>query len=115
MDPIGDQIYARLTELGRSAAWLADEIGVSRSTITRVIHGDRNPGAALVGQIASVLRKGGGAASFWMDRAPSTVSREKYDVLFDQLTNLQMELRQERTRANRLESLVAEIRSLVMK
>ncbi|MBE7449251.1 MAG: helix-turn-helix transcriptional regulator [Kofleriaceae bacterium] len=55
MEPIGARIEARLAELAQNPAWLADKAGVSRSTITRILKGDRNPTPQTLQEIAPVL------------------------------------------------------------
>jgi antitoxin component HigA of HigAB toxin-antitoxin module len=35
-------IQARLDELNENASWLPEKVGVSRSTITRILNGERN-------------------------------------------------------------------------
>lgn len=52
---IGKRLEQRLAELGHNAAWLADKVGVPRSTISRIISGDRNPTAETLQEIAPVL------------------------------------------------------------
>ncbi len=53
--PIGQRIQARLDELDKSAAWLAEMVGVPRSTITRAVKGERNPTPETLQEIAPVL------------------------------------------------------------
>ena len=54
--PIGDRIKERLAEFGQNAAWLADKAGVERSTISRVLSGDRKrPTADTLDHIAAVF------------------------------------------------------------
>jgi transcriptional regulator with XRE-family HTH domain len=40
---IGSRIQSLLEKLGHTAAWLADRAGVERSTVTRIIKGERAP------------------------------------------------------------------------
>lgn len=53
--PIGHRIQAHLEQLGQNPAWLADKVGVSRSTITRILKGERNPTPETLQDIAPVL------------------------------------------------------------
>ena len=53
--PIRDRIQTRLSELNENAAWLAEKVGVSRSTITRILNGERNPTPETLHEIAPVL------------------------------------------------------------
>jgi transcriptional regulator with XRE-family HTH domain len=53
--PIRSRIQGRLDELNENAAWLAEKVGVSRSTITRILNGERNPTPETLHEIAPVL------------------------------------------------------------
>lgn len=53
--PVRDRIRALLDQLGQSQAWLADKMGVERSTVTRVIKGTRNPTPKTLQDMAPVL------------------------------------------------------------
>jgi len=52
---IGRKIQAVLDELDQTPAWLAEMVGVSRSTITRILKGERNPTPETIQEIAPVL------------------------------------------------------------
>lgn len=52
---IGVRIQGLLDELGHNAAWLSDKVGVSRSTITRILRGERNPTPETLQEIAPIL------------------------------------------------------------
>lgn len=53
--PIGERLQFQLTQLGKNASWLATKVGVARSTITRVLNGDRHPTPETLQEIAEVL------------------------------------------------------------
>jgi transcriptional regulator with XRE-family HTH domain len=53
--PVGKRIEARLTELGRAASWLADRAKLERSTVTRIVRGERTPSARTLRAIAPAL------------------------------------------------------------
>jgi transcriptional regulator with XRE-family HTH domain len=53
--PIGRRILGLLGDLNQSAAWLAERVGVARSTITRILNGERNPTPDTLQEIAPVL------------------------------------------------------------
>lgn len=53
--PIGRKIQAVLDELDQTPAWLAEKVGVSRSTITRILKAERNPTPETIQEIAPVL------------------------------------------------------------
>jgi len=53
--PIGAKIQTLLDQLGQTPAWLAEKVGVSRSTITRILKGERNPTPETLQEIAPVL------------------------------------------------------------
>jgi transcriptional regulator with XRE-family HTH domain len=53
--PIRERIQARLDELGESPAWLADRMGAARSTVTRILRGERNPTPETLAEMAPVL------------------------------------------------------------
>ena len=53
--PIGQRIEAALDGLGKNPAWLSEKVGVSRSTITRILKGERNPTPETLQEIAPVL------------------------------------------------------------
>jgi transcriptional regulator with XRE-family HTH domain len=53
--PIRKRIQARLDELNQTPAWLAEKAGVPRSTITRILRGERNPTPETLHEIAPVL------------------------------------------------------------
>lgn len=53
--PIGRKVQALLDQLGQTPSWLAEKVGVSRSTITRILKGERNPTPETLQEIAPVL------------------------------------------------------------
>lgn len=53
--PIGRRIQALLDDLNQTPAWLAEMVGVSRSTVTRILKGERNPTPETIQEIAPVL------------------------------------------------------------
>ncbi len=53
--PIRERIQARLDELNENASWLAEKVGVSRSTVTRILNGERNPTPETLHEMAPVL------------------------------------------------------------
>lgn len=53
--PIRDRIRDLLTQLGQSQAWLAEKMGVERSTVTRILKGARNPTPKTLEEMAPVL------------------------------------------------------------
>lgn len=53
--PVGQRIHAILQQLGQNPAWLAEKAGVERSTVTRIIKGDRNPTAETLSNLAPIL------------------------------------------------------------
>ncbi len=53
--PIGHKVQALLEQLEQTPAWLAEKVGVSRSTITRILKGERNPTPETLQEIAPVL------------------------------------------------------------
>lgn len=55
LTPIGRKIQTLLDELNQTPAWLAETVGVSRSTITRILKAERNPTPETLHEIAPVL------------------------------------------------------------
>ena len=53
--PIGDRIQALLDQLGKNPAWLAEMVGVPRSTVTRILKRERNPTPETLHEMAPVL------------------------------------------------------------
>ena len=53
--PIGHKVQALLEQLEQTPAWLAEKVGVSRSTITRILKGERSPTPETLQEIAPVL------------------------------------------------------------
>jgi len=83
--PIRERIQARLDELNENAAWLAEKVGVSRSTITRILNGERNPTPETLHEIAPVLGVeitqlvAGTDAAERVKEAQNIVSRHDYE------------------------------------
>ncbi len=52
---IAARIEQHLARLGKTPAWLAEKAGVERSTVTRILNGERNPTADTLDHIAAVF------------------------------------------------------------
>jgi DNA-binding XRE family transcriptional regulator len=52
---IGTILHVRRKELRKSAAWVAETVGVQRSTVTRIESGTMNPSWSLVLAISQAL------------------------------------------------------------
>lgn len=106
--PIGQRIDELLQDLGQNASWLADKACVEKSTITRIVRGERNPTPETLVKIAPALGISveqlvvGTNAAGRVDEAKSLISREHYDAAVKQL------LEYER-KANDLASRVREV------
>ncbi|WP_437713014.1 helix-turn-helix domain-containing protein [Sorangium sp. So ce448] len=106
-EPIGHRIKFQLDGLGQSPAWLAEKAGVPRSTVHRILTGDRNPTPDTLQLLAPVLGVtleqlvAGTDAAERVKEAQNLVSREHYDEAIRQLiefernaTNLAARLRE---------------------
>ncbi len=88
---IGQRIQSLLGQLGQTPSWLADNAGLERSTITRVLKGDRNPTAETLSEIAPVLGvsleelAAGTDAAQRVQDAQNLVSREHYEAAVRQV------------------------------
>lgn len=93
--PIGERIQLRLDEIGQTASWLADRVGVSRSTITRIIKGERNPTPETLQEIAPVLGvdldqlAAGTDAAERVKEAHNLVARKDYEEAVRQVIEYQ--------------------------
>lgn len=89
--PIGARIEARLNELGKNPSWLADMVGVSRSTVTRILNGERNPTPDTLNELAPVLGVelaqlvAGTDAADRVREAQNLVSRRDYEDAVKQI------------------------------
>ncbi|MCC6648108.1 MAG: helix-turn-helix transcriptional regulator [Polyangiaceae bacterium] len=52
---VGHRIESLLAGLGQTAAWLAERAGVERSTVTRIVRGERHPTPETIALLAPVL------------------------------------------------------------
>jgi ribosome-binding protein aMBF1 (putative translation factor) len=43
LSPVRERIRHLLDQLGQSQAWLAEKMGIERSTVARILKGTRNP------------------------------------------------------------------------
>jgi transcriptional regulator with XRE-family HTH domain len=106
--PIRERIQARLDELDQKPAWLAEKVGVSRSTITRILKGERNPTPETLHEIAPVLGVevaqlvAGTDAAERVKEAQDIVSRRDYEAAVRQVVEFER-------RANELAARVREL------
>ncbi|WP_437982670.1 helix-turn-helix domain-containing protein [Sorangium sp. So ce117] len=90
-EPIGHRIKFQLDGLGQSPAWLADKAGVPRSTVHRILTGDRNPTPDTLQLLAPVLGVtldqlvAGTDAVERVKEAQGLVSREHYNAAIRQV------------------------------
>jgi transcriptional regulator with XRE-family HTH domain len=88
---IGERIQSVLDAMGKNPAWLAEMVGVSRSTITRILNCDRNPTPKTLHEIAPVLGfevaqlVAGTDAADRVKEAQDIVSRHDYEQAVRQL------------------------------
>jgi len=54
-EPIKKRIDDLLKQIGQTSGWLADRAGVPRSTVKRILDGDRNPTAETLATLAPIL------------------------------------------------------------
>jgi transcriptional regulator with XRE-family HTH domain len=93
--PIGDRIQNLLDGLGHNPAWLAEMVGVSRSTVSRILKGERNPTPETLHEIAPVLGVeiaqlvAGTDAAERVKEAQDIVSRHDYDGAVRQVVEFQ--------------------------
>lgn len=89
--PIGRRIQSLLDEVGKNASWLAEKVGVARSTIARILKGDRNPTPETLHEIAPVLGLtvaqlvAGTDAEGRVEEAKQIVSRHDYESAVQQV------------------------------
>lgn len=112
--PIGQRIDERLKELGRTASWLADLAKIERSTVSRILKGDRrHPTAGTLQSIAPVLGMTvaelveGTDAADQVDEAPKFVSLEHYGQAVREFIEYQ---RKATDLAARLHDMTAELK-----
>lgn len=93
--PIGQRIQALLSEMGQSASWLAENAGVDRSTVTRILNGQRNPTPETLANFAPVLGLSleqlvvGTNAAERVEEAQNLVSRQHYETAIGKLLDLE--------------------------
>ena len=93
--PIRERIQTRLDELDQTPAWLAEKVGVSRSTITRILKGERNPTPETLHEIAPVLGVevaqlvAGTDAEQRVKEAQDIVSRRDYEAAVRQVVDFE--------------------------
>jgi transcriptional regulator with XRE-family HTH domain len=93
--PIRERIQSRLDELDQTPAWLAEKVGVSRSTITRILKGERNPTPETLHEIAPVLGVevvqlvAGTDAERRVKEAQDIVSRRDYEAAVRQVVEFE--------------------------
>jgi transcriptional regulator with XRE-family HTH domain len=106
---IGERIQKLLAELDQSPAWLADKVGVSRSTITRILKSERNPTPETLHEIAPVLGVGvaqlvaGTNAAERVKEAADIVSRHDYEAAVRQVVEYERKANDLASRARELE------------
>ena len=114
--PIGVRIRSLLEELGKSPAWLADRVGVSRSTVTRILKGDRNPTAQTLQEMSPVLGVelehlvAGTDAENRVEEARQFVSRRDYEGAIQQVIDFERQAHDLRRTVRDLEEQLAEER-----
>lgn len=107
--PIGRRIQNHLDQLEKKPSWLAEKAGVERSTVSRIIRGDRNPTAQTLSEFAPVLGVGlgelvvGTDAAVRVDDAAKLVSRSHYEAAVQQVVTSER-------KANDLELQVGQLR-----
>lgn len=110
---IGTKIARLLEARDQSAAWLADRVGVPRSTISRIIRAERNPTADTLREVAIALAMspeelvaGTRTACPEADPIPA-VPREHFDTAMEQLLRLERETMDLRARVREAEEALA--------
>lgn len=53
--PIKERFRVLLNRIGRSQNWLADEVGISRGTMSRIVNGDWFPMSKIMIRICQIL------------------------------------------------------------
>lgn len=97
--PIGSRLQALLEQIQQSPAWLAERIGVPRSTISRAIKGERHPTPETLSEIAAVLGMpvaqlaAGTDAAERVKEAGELVSRKDYEEAVRQVIEYERKLR----------------------
>lgn len=105
--PIGERIGQLLQERGKKAAWLADEAGTARSTITRAINGGRGPSPQTLAEIAEAFGMdlaqlvAGTDAAARVAEADSLVPKAQYEELVAQLVEYERRANEAEDRARR--------------
>jgi transcriptional regulator with XRE-family HTH domain len=119
--PIGDRIQSRLEQLDKNAAWLAEMVGVSRSTITRILKGERNPTPETLHEIAPVLGVevgqlvAGTDAAERVKEAQDIVSRHDYEAAVRQVIEFERKANDLATRVREVTDSCEEERQRVRK
>lgn len=96
--PIGDRVQMLLDQIGQSAAWLAEKMGVERSTVTRIIKGARNPTPKTLQDMAPVLGVpleqlvAGTDAEDRVEEAKNLVPRSALDLAIQQVIEFERKL-----------------------
>lgn len=93
-------IGARIKDLlgERSAAWLAEKAGVERSTVTRIVRGERNPTPETLAALATVLGMSleqlvvGTDAEARVKEAANLVSRAHYEEAVGQIVRFERQV-----------------------
>jgi transcriptional regulator with XRE-family HTH domain len=96
--PIGERVQALLDQIGQHAAWLAEKMGVERSTVTRIIKGARNPTPQTLQDMAPVLGVSleqlvaGTDAEDRVEEAKNLVPRSALDAAIQQVIEFERKL-----------------------
>lgn len=53
--PIKDRFKVLLNRIGRSQNWLADQIGISRGTMSKIVNGQWYPASQIMVRISQIL------------------------------------------------------------
>ncbi len=71
--PIRDRFRVLLNRIGRSQNWLADQIGLSRGTISKIANGDWFPSSQVMIRICEILEIDSSAlfgdSKFWKEHS----------------------------------------------
>lgn len=109
LKPIGERIIEHLDDLGKSSSWLAEEMGVSRSTVHRVLKGQRQPTAQTLSDMAVALGLPLDQLVFGTDaqariaEAANLVSRDRYEEAIAKVLEFESKLNDALDRARRAE------------
>ncbi len=95
--PIGSRIAELLEEIDQSASWLAERSRMPRSTVTRIINGERQPTPETLAQLAPVLGVSVEQlvaetdAAHRVDEAASLIARRHYRDAIEKLIEAERE------------------------